>query len=77
MDALHRGDDTELSEAGDVRSRQMLGVLDTPAQVALCGPRLECLLEDVERFAVRPIANRMDAQLVAVGECQPGALADV
>ncbi len=44
----------------------MLRVLDTPAQVGFVGPRYERALEQVQRFAVAAVADRMHAQLEVV-----------
>jgi hypothetical protein len=58
MDALHRRDDTQLTEARDVRRGEVLRVLDAPAQIPLagiCRERRSKMLS-VSRFARSPIA---------------------
>ena len=77
MDALHGGDDAELSEARNVGGVDVLGVLDAPAQVLLVGVGFEGVFEDVEGFAVGAIADGVDAELEAVLDGEFGGLADV
>ena len=55
---------------------KVLRVLDAPAQVLALGARLEGRLEEVQGLAVGPVADGVDAELVAVGEGQPGGLLD-
>ena len=66
VDRLHRGDDAETAEPGDILQAQMLGVLDAPADVLRFGMRLEGFLVDVQVFAVRPVADGVDAELKPV-----------
>ena len=66
----------ELPEARDVGSVEVLRVLDAPAKILLVGVRLERLLEDVQGFAIRAIADGVDAQLIAVGDREPRCLAN-
>ena len=59
MAELDRGGDPELGEAGEVFGREQLRVLDAVAQAERL-PGRACLLEGVERLAVREIADRVD-----------------
>ena len=71
MDRLHRGDHAQAGKARNVVRVQVLGVFDAPAAVPIAG---KSLLEEVERFAVRPVADRVNAQLEVVLQRQPGRL---
>jgi len=76
MNALHRCNDAEFCEAGDVVTMNMLGVLNPPAEVAARGVACESLLIDVEHFAVGPVADGVNAQLEVVIDRQAGRLRD-
>ena len=56
---------------------QMLRVFDSPAEIALRRVRLERLLEDVQRLAVRAVANRVHAELKVVRHRQARGLGDI
>src|ERR1039458_3630651 len=77
MDALHGGDDAELSEARDIGGVEVLRVLDAPAEVLFIRVCFEGVLEDVEGFAVGAVADGVDAELEAVLDGEFGGLADV
>jgi hypothetical protein len=60
VNPLHRGDDAELGETGQVGGIDVLRVLDAPAKVLpAVGGGLKGLLVDVEDFAVGAVANRV------------------
>ena len=77
MDALHGGDDAELSEARNIGGVDVLRMLDAPAQVLLIGVGLEGVFEDVEGFAIGAVADGVDAELEAVLDGEFGGLAYV
>ena len=77
MDGLHGGDDAELSEAGDVRGRQVLGMLDAEADVLLVRMGFDRLLEDIEHLAVGPVADGVDAELIAVFDGDAGRFPEI
>ena len=58
-------------------SRQVLGVLDAPSQVAFGWTGFERLFEDVQGLAVGAIANRVNAELIIVRHRQPRRLGNV
>jgi hypothetical protein len=59
---LHRGDDTQLPEARDVRRPDVLRVLDAEAAV-LAAVGLSDPLEEVEDLGVGAVADRVDLDL--------------
>src|SRR5690348_1909865 len=66
MNGLHGRDYAKLSEARNVRRIQVLRVLDPPPQGVRRRILGEYLLERIERFAIRAVANRMDRKLEAI-----------
>src|SRR5260370_20235420 len=77
VNALHRGDHSELSDARAVSGAQVLSVLDPPAQVLFVGVRPERIFKYVEGFAVSAVADGVDAELEPVLYGEFGGFSDV
>src|SRR4051812_10861015 len=76
MDALHRGDDAQLGKTRDIGGVQVLCMFDPPTAVFIAWVSPESFFEDIQRFAVGPIADRMDAKLAVIQERQAGRFAN-
>ena len=63
MDGLHRCDNGESGEARNVVWVQVLGVLDSPAEVFPFGLGFEARFKNVQDFAVGSITDRVDTEL--------------
>ncbi len=67
MDALHGGDDTELTEAWNVVAVDVLRVFNAPPKVLAVPVVLdERLFEQIQHLAVGAITNGVQAELISV-----------
>ena len=76
MDTLHGGYHTQLTEAGDIRGMEMLGVLDSPALVFLFRIFFKRSLIDVQSFMIASIADGMYTELKVILDGNSGGLCD-
>ena len=63
MDPLHGGDDTQITEAGDVIGMQVLAVLDPPAPVRDSTGSVKSRFHDIQGLPVGPVPDSVDGQL--------------
>src|SRR5204862_8054924 len=68
VDSLHRSDHPELREPWDVGGRDVLRMLDAPAQRRAVGYACRRALVHVEHFAVGAVADRVRRELESVLE---------
>ena len=76
MNRLHGGDHGHLTEAWDVVWVEVLCVLYAPAKTCLLRIRVERALVNVQRLAIRPVADGVGVELKSVLDGETRRLLD-